>query len=292
MWSLSGRPGDPAPSLVVYRLKRLWRRRSIRRLTLVWIPLATIGLGVWWALTQSGLQQEITERATAIRTAIVERPEFAIRRVVVTGASPAVREDVRAALALPDRASSLDLDPKDLRSRAEAIGWVASARVSVEANETLRVELVERAPAALWRRAGGLRLIDGGGVVIAEVETRNAWPDLPLVAGPGADANITEALDLIALIPDLAPRLRGLVRIGERRWDLMLSDGLRIALPSAAPAEALARVASLHRRQGLLNKDLRVVDARGGDGLILRLGALALEERRIELASQGPGEDT
>ena len=62
----------------------------------------------------------------------------------------------------------------------------------------------------------------------------------------------------------LAPRLRGLVRMGERRWDVVLDRGQRILLPEEAPVQALERVIALDGAQDILSRDITRIDMRLG----------------------------
>jgi cyclohexyl-isocyanide hydratase len=52
-------------------------------------------------------------------------------------------------------------------------------------------------PAILWRSDDGLELLDGEGVRVAFLLNRGLRPDLPLIAGAGANAHIPEALDVL-----------------------------------------------------------------------------------------------
>ena len=87
----------------------------------------------------------------------------------------------------------------------------------------------------VWRSAAGLELLDQNGVRVAEVDSRLRRPDLPLIAGEGAEAHVPEALALLAETRPVAERLRGLVRVGERRWDLVLDRGQVVKLPEPDP---------------------------------------------------------
>ena len=106
----------------------------------------------------------------------------------------------------------------------------------------LRVSVTERLPVILWRGPDGLMKLDREGVAIGPVETRADHGDLPVIAGQGADREVVEALALLALAEPLSARLRGLVRVGERRWTLSLENGIDILLPQDGAAGALARV--------------------------------------------------
>ncbi|MFD2844725.1 cell division protein FtsQ/DivIB [Paracoccus cavernae] len=56
--------------------------------------------------------------------------------------------------------------------------------------------------------------------------------------------------------------MRGLERVGERRWDLVLDRGQRIMLPVDGPLPALERVIALDKAQDVLGRDVAVVDMR------------------------------
>jgi cell division protein FtsQ len=74
--------------------------------------------------------------------------------------------------------------------------------------------------------------------------------------------------------------LRGLVRVGERRWDVVLDRDQRILLPEADPVPALERVIALDEATELLARDVAVVDMRNPSRPTLRLTAAAMEELR------------
>jgi cell division protein FtsQ len=104
--------------------------------------------------------------------------------------------------------------------------------------------------------------------------------DLPLIAGEGADRVVGEALTLLRAAGPLMPRLRGIVRVGERRWDMVLDNDQTIMLPEVAPFPALAQVIALNQTQDLLTRDVRAVDMRNPNRPTLRVSENAHEELR------------
>jgi cell division protein FtsQ len=76
---------------------------------------------------------------------------------------------------------------------------------------------------------------------------------------------------VLAAAAPVAERVRGLVRVGERRWDLMLTKGLRIMLPSERPVEAVEQAVALHRETRALDRDLVALDLRLPERPTLRL---------------------
>jgi cell division protein FtsQ len=113
---------------------------------------------------------------------------------------------------------------------------------------------------------------------VRPAETRAAHPELPLVAGEGADQAAAEALALLRAAGPLGSRVRGLVRISQRRWDLVLDRGQRIQLPQKQPVQALERVLLMHKAQDLLERDLALVDMRLADRPTIRMSEAAVDE--------------
>src|SRR5215207_9254973 len=79
------------------------------------------------------------------------------------------------------------VDVAGIRRQLLRYGWVKDARVSRRLPDTLVIDIVERRPAALWQDKQQLALIDGEGVVLDRVAI-DQMPDLPLLIGPGANA--------------------------------------------------------------------------------------------------------
>ena len=107
------------------------------------------------------------------------------------------------------------------------------------------------------------------------IEARADRLDLPLIAGDGAQDHIGEALALFRATGPISGRVRGLVRMGERRWDIVFDNGQRILLPTEQPVVALDSVMALHSAQDMLSRDVAVVDMRNGGRPTLRLNPLA-----------------
>ena len=101
-----------------------------------------------------------------------------------------------------------------------------------------------------------------------------------LIAGAGAEAAVAEALALAAAAGPVRDRLRGFVRVGERRWDAVFDRDQRILLPEEGAVAALERAVALDLAADLLARDVAVVDLRMAGRPTLRLTADALEDYR------------
>ena len=281
---------DPAPSRLRYRMTRLWLRPGFRRGVNFGVPMLAGLLAAWTVMAEYDLRDRSAALVETVREAIVRRPQFTITEIAVPDVSRDLAEQIRVAAFVPLPASSLELDVNAVRERVEALGAVERARVRALPSGVLEILAIERVPVVIWRGPEGLELLDQNGVRVAEVDSRLRRPDLPLIAGDGAGAQVPEALAVLAEARPVATRVRGLVRVGERRWDLVLDRDQVIRLPEAEPAQALARVMALNSADELLERDVTVVDVRDPQRPMARLTEHAVEEL-AKLKAAVAGED-
>ncbi len=275
----------PGPSKLVYRLSRAWKKPMVRNAALVYLPLALLGLIGWRVAADDQMRGAIEARVASVFERIAARPEFAVRGVAVSGGSTGLRIDVHAVIGVEPGTSSLTLDVDELRRRVEALGPVESAAVQFDPQGTLMVRVVERVPVVLYRNAENrLVIMDEGGVEIGPASIRANYRDLPVILGDGAPAHVSEVLSLIETAPEIGPRLRAFVRVGQRRWDMLLGRDMLIKLPAENSAEALSQIMALHYAQDILDRDLAVIDMRLPERPALRMSPEAAETYQIRRA--------
>ncbi|VDS08121.1 Cell division protein FtsQ [Paracoccus haematequi] len=263
---------DPAPSRLQYRLERMWLRPIWRRAVRVGVPafLVAMTAGLW--LSDPDRRALLTDGVQQIMTKVQSREEFQVRIMTVEGASPVVDKALRAMLPVDLPASSFDIDLTALRLQVMQLDVIESIDLRIKPGGILSAVVKEREPAILWRHARGIEILDKTGHRVASVTARDVRPDLPLIAGEGADLAVPEALALIDAAGPILPRVRGLVRRGERRWDLVLDHGQRIMLPAQGALIAMEAAIALDRAQDMLGRDIAVVDLRNPSRPVMRLG--------------------
>ncbi len=284
----------PGPSKLTYRLSRAWAKPIVRNAALVYLPLIVLAIAGWRVAADDGWRGMIEARIVSVVEQIAARPEFAVRGVAVFGGSDDLQADVRRALDIQPGMSSQKLDVEELRRRVEALGAVETATVQFDPQGTLRITVVERIAVVLFRRTdGGLVMLDKNGVEIGPAERRADHPELPVIRGPGAQDRVGEVIALLGGAPGIVPRLRALIRVGERRWNLELDRGMTIKLPETGGVEALSRIMALHYGEELLDRDIEVIDMRLPERPALRMKPEAAETYQIRraVAALG-GEDT
>lgn len=279
---------DPAPSRTAYKIQRLWLTPSFRALTRVGLPVFAVAVGVGGYFADATHREDLGNKIAEIRRSIQERPEFMVKVMAIDGASDGLSEDIREVVPVDFPVSSFDLDLEQMRVQIQELDAVASARIQIRTGGVLQVDVDERLPAVLWRTRDGITALDETGHIVAPVLGRADFPNLPLIAGEGAERVVPEALAILAAAGPLTDRLRGLVRMGERRWDLVLDRDQRILLPEQSAVAALERVIFLNEAQDMLARDLVAVDMRNKNRPTIRLSGAAVDEvRKIKATELG-----
>nr|WP_233352220.1 cell division protein FtsQ/DivIB [Pseudogemmobacter humi] len=261
-------------------MQRVMLTPYLRALLRVGLPSFAVLFACALYIADEDRRAGITAVFTDLREKFEQRPEFMVTLASVEGCSQDLADAVRARLNLNLPQSSFDLDLEAARARIEDLDAVKSAELRVRSGGVLQVLVTEREPVAIWRQAEGLTLVDETGHRVASLIERSDRADLPLIAGEGADRATPEALALLAAAGPVAPRIRGLVRMGERRWDIVLDRDQRILLPEDNPVRALERLLALDHAQDILTRDLAAVDLRIAARPTLRLTPYAMNELR------------
>ena len=249
------------------------RRRSGRtRHASVWFGLPVLVLARRGASLQRPTCPPVSRLAKASQPATRRewRPRFRVVDIRVEGRATTDRDTILAALgAGPARRSwrSIRRAPKQ---RLETLPWVRSATIERRLPDTIYVRLVEREPMALWQHGGKIELIDTSGAVIP-VTRLDRFAKLPMVVGEDAAAHAADLLAMLSSEPELASRVTAAIEVGGRRWNLKIDNAIDVLLPSEDAAAAWADLARLQRQDAILQHDVRAIDLRLPDRLVVRV---------------------
>lgn len=271
---------DPAPSRWAYRMQRLWLTPLFRVSMRVGLPAFVVALSAGIYLADDDRRAAFGQSYEQVKTSIEQRPEFMVGLLAIDGATPALSDAVRAKVDVKLPLSRFDLDFDTLKAQAETLDAVANAEVKVGTGGVLQITITERVPAFVWRSDAGLVMVDATGHRIAGLPERSYRADLPLIAGEGADKAVAEAQAILQAAGPLTQRLRGLVRISNRRWNVVLDRDQTVLLPADNPIAALEGLIALNQAEDILARDLLSIDLRNERRPVLRLAPFALEELR------------
>ena len=281
---------DPAPSKVAYLANRIWLKKPSIRSFFIMILILIVLFVLIGLSNRSNFSLFIKKNTDKIIQYIEISPIFKVVKLSVISEDPNVIEKISSTLALNFPISSLDIDVEVLRLKVELIDLVESASVRLTSNGLVEVDVNIRKPVAIQRLGTQLMLIDARGIKVDEVLSRSQRLDLPLLVGKGAEKCVDEALHLLLEIKDLVSRVRGLVRVGERRWDVILNRGQVILLPEKNPLNAIRKIISLQEGQKILDRNISYLDFRNINRPVLGLSEETSKELK-EIRSLVRGEN-
>ena len=282
--------GGPGASRWAYKAQRIWLTPLFRQTIKVGVPVYAGIFALGLVIQNGSAGQALAGAVTGAWETIKAQPQFAIQQIRIAGASERVRAEIRELVDAAMPLSSIDLAGSELEAALVEVAAVADVALTVAPGGVLTVEVEERPAALIWRSRRGLTLLAGDGSELGGLGERSDRPDLPLIVGDGADEDVATALRLVAAAGPIAPVMRGLVRVGGRRWDVVVEGDRRILLPETGAVEAMRRVAALHGARRLLERDVVHVDMRLPERPTVKLtsaGRSTMEMEREALLAQG-----
>jgi cell division protein FtsQ len=212
------------------------------------------------------------------RDAAADSVGFRIAAVSLSGEKEVSLEEILTTSGVTGRASLLFLDADAARARLMANPWIADAAVLKLYPDRLQITITERQAFALWQENAHVKVVAADGTVL-EPFVEHRYLGLPLVVGKGAQLQAKDFLDVLDRYPDVSKQVRASILVAQRRWDLLLKNGIDVQLPETNAAVALARLVALDRDKKLLSRDITIVDLRLPDRVTVRLSDSAAQAR-------------
>ncbi|MBL8582025.1 MAG: cell division protein FtsQ/DivIB [Rhizobiaceae bacterium] len=217
--------------------------------------------------------------------AITARTGFAVDQLHVTGHRETSEIDIIDRLELDGWTSLVGFDASAARERIAQLPWVSAVAVRKVYPDSLEVKIEERKPFAIWQHGNALSVVEENGNVITEF-SGGRLASLPLLVGLGAARDGVAFVNKVRAFPEIASRVKGYIRVAERRWDLRLDNGITVRLPEHDEDKAIADLIALDRDNGLLSRDIAAVDLRFPDRMVVQLTQGAVERREASLKLQ------
>ncbi len=203
---------------------------------------------------------------------------FAVEKVDVKGNYFTSEIDVLGAIGLDGDTSIIGYDVDKVRDELKALPWVKAVTVQKIYPDRLNIMLSEHQPMALWQHNGEVDIVDKDGNVIIPYRAGFSR-HLPLIVGTGAENTAQDFLNAMDEFPNIKERVRAYIRIGDRRWDIVLDNGVRVKLPEENFGKRLTQILEMDQKDGLLSRDILSVDLRLDDRVTVALTDEALKRR-------------
>ncbi|SFS33860.1 cell division protein FtsQ/DivIB [Saccharopolyspora flava] len=137
-------------------------------------------------------------------------PLLGVRSVQVEGNQGLDSQKVLQAAEVAEGTPMLRVDPEKIRENLRALPKIADSRTVLDWPSTVRIQVTERTPAAYFRAADGIRLLDVAGVPFETVAAPP--PGVPELRAPKAAADDPATRAALSVLVSLPVPVRAEVR--------------------------------------------------------------------------------
>jgi cell division protein FtsQ len=252
------RPKPPGPISRV--LDWLKSHLSFRR-PMVWMTWSVILLTVLAALFVSGFVGRAIHRTSNAIDGAVAAAGFGVTQVHLSGNVRTSQVTIMAALGFTPGQSIFGVDLRAARARLMQLPWVAQADVKRRYPDDIAVQIVEKVPYARWQSPTSLYVVERSGAPITDRGV-DRFANLPLLLGDGAPAAAPPIVTAVARHRAIVARVQAYQFQSNRRWNLLLDDGVVVKLPENGWQKQLDALDHLIVDKGILEDDIREIDLR------------------------------
>ena len=265
------RKRDPAPSRFRYKFSRWMLSPLIKKAVLYALPFFIIATPFLIYLQDQKNKEQLQEIAFDLYRKVIERPEFMLDALSIEGASDCLNTEIRKILGLDFPISYFDLNLANLREQVLSLPPVEIAETHITGGGILYIKVEEKTPALLLKKEMGFTVLSAHGDYIRSVSSREYFSNLPVVTGVGAENAASQAPAILKVIDKKLSKVRGLVFVGQRRWNIIMTSGQIIMLPENNPEQAMQKILILDKAEQILSRQIAVFDFRLPSRITLRI---------------------
>lgn len=253
-----GRRGREAAGIFARGRKALAR---FFRHPILWLSLGLLAFVLAAVLFISGAVGRAIHNVDRAVDHLAAEAGFGISQVHLSGNSRVAPETILAALGLKPGGSIFAADLPAARARLLALDWIASAEVARRYPGDIFVNVVEKHPFALWQSSRGVALVERSGRVITTQGVEN-FTGLPKLVGVGAAGAAADLVDAVMAHQAVFARVAAYEFVSQRRWNLILNNGVVVKLPENGWRKELDALEHLIAVDGILERDISEIDLR------------------------------
>ncbi|MBT4922258.1 MAG: FtsQ-type POTRA domain-containing protein [Rickettsiales bacterium] len=164
----------------------------------------------------------------------------------------------------------LFLNLRDIEKQILNFAWVKDVSIKSNLSNGLGIEIIEHQPKAFYQTKSAFNIVDSEVMVILTVNDIGRFSSiLPQLVGEGALINAKDIITLLMLSPDFYNKIQIIERVGKRRWDLTLHDGIVVKLPEHNVKENWEYFLNFEQEFNIINSEIKSIDLRTKDRLFI-----------------------
>ena len=239
--------------------------------------LILIGLLIFLYLINTQINVMYSTKFEFINKLLIENGFF-IKNVDIKGINHLNQKDILKTINYYNKKNIFNVNLKNIYNEIKQNTWVEEVSIKKIYPNTLKIDLIEKEPIAIWQNKSAYHLITKNGEIILEANLNNFKKHLPIIIGKNAHKNVYSILQILNIDKNLTKNIWSLTFVNERKWDIHFNQGLTIRLPSTSVKEAWGKIILLSEKFNILSLDLTELDLRSSNNV---LGKINIDKKLI-----------
>ena len=187
---------------------------------------------------------------------------FQIKNVIIEGSEKSNISEIENNVT-EFKGNLIGLNFNSIKEIVESSEWVKRASIKKVLPSTLKINVTENDPYAIYFQEGKSFLIDLDGSIITEINLNNYEDDLLFVRGENSPELLEQLIrDISIAFPNLTQTLEEVEFIEKRRWNLKLNNKLLVKLPDENIQQSLKNLKQLFEEQEVMESNIIEIDLR------------------------------
>lgn len=250
------------------RIKYFFSKKILRYSFFILIAVSCLHL--------SGKDKEAEKYFDSNFRKISKSSDLILKDILLDGYHHSPKQDILDSILLTSKEDNktnknepiLLINIKKIKKNLESMTWIKHADVERILPSTIRIHILEHKPMAIWQNQGKLLLLSYEGYIIKE-NNLTQLKDLIIVTGDNAIESSVKLFELLDKNPEIKKMISSVVLIGNRRWDFILYNGIKIKMPEKNLEEALLSLIKKNKQSNLLENNIKIVDLRIADKVFI-----------------------
>jgi len=150
-----------------------------------------------------------------------------------------------------------------LQKKIQSMDFVQGVHIKRVLPNSVVINVTEYNPIAVYKG----RLISSEGDYISGSAVDFEY--LPEISGDNANHNLVSLFSVLRLDGDWTDLVKSAEWVGDRRWDIVLKNGLMIKMPENEPTKAWALLLGIYNKDSVLQTNIKAIDLRVDDRIFI-----------------------
>ena len=196
---------------------------------------------------------------------------FYLQNIYITGNNNLQKEDILSIINDREYKTIFDLNLFKIHKNLLLNGWIKAVKIERTLPSSIKIQIIEKKPLAIWQTKLGNKLITEDGSVISNANVTAFKNSLPIILGEGANKDAFLFLQILRKKPELYKNVWSISYINKRRWNVHLKQGIIVLLPRTKIYDAWTKIGFLQKKYKILDIGLTEIDIRNQDQIFAKI---------------------